>query len=69
MPAAARALRRGGPTFRGSGGRMTRQTRTLLIMAVMAAAAVVLLGMIAGRYEKTLASRMRTAAPVTSPAR
>jgi len=47
---------------------MTRQTRTLVIMAVIAAAAVILLGVTAGRYEKALASRRQAVAPAASPA-
>jgi hypothetical protein len=47
---------------------MTRQTRTLLIMAVIAAAAVILLAVTAGRYEKALASRRPAFAPAASPA-
>ncbi len=47
---------------------MTRQARTILIMATFAVAAVVLLGIVAGRYEKALASRRAAVAPAASAA-
>ncbi|MBZ5640082.1 MAG: hypothetical protein LAO51_15145 [Acidobacteriia bacterium] len=36
---------------------MTRQTRTLLLMALIATLAVVGLGALAGRYQRVLSSR------------